>query len=274
MQIHLLAMLLVRLIGLCVAIVIPKSNTALVISAGRGGVTARSTYSKTLFGPANPYPKYSRVDPDLMERHQTKKRIATITAASPDKSFLPSVDDFKSVIQEMGWEYKQFLGKGSFGSAYLVRDPKSQRVFVAKTLTPSRNSHESAQREWTILNNPAVNLGAGDMIFEPKTNQFILPIKYIPGQSWSKAYKQGLLTIEQNRMIIDRLSVELDKLHRQGLVHRDPAPRNVILRNNNPSDPVLIDFGRALSSINDQELFLEDKQRLIGEVLRLEKSAV
>ena len=267
MNFYSLPILLVQLIELCVAIVIPKVNTAIALSAGRGGrmVTAPSTYSKTLLRTSTPYSLYSRIGPE--------KRIATIAAATPEKDHLEFVDDFKSDIQGLGWEFKQFLGKGSFGSAYLVKDEQSQRVFVAKTLTLSRNSHESAQREWSILNNPAVNLGAGDLVFEPKTNQFILPIKYIPGQSWNKAYKQGLLTIDQNRMIIDRLSVELDKLHSQGLIHRDPAPRNVILRNNNPSDPVLIDYGRALSSINDPELFLQDKQRLVGEVLRLENSA-
>src|SRR2546428_501780 len=47
-------------------------------------------------------------------------------------------------------------------------------------------------------------------------------------------------------LVLAPLLAALDEVHRQGLVHRDIKPANVQLRG--PGDPVLVDFGVALSA--------------------------
>ncbi len=66
------------------------------------------------------------------------------------------------------------------------------------------------------------------------------------------------LTVAAN-MIIKVLAV-LKFCHEQGVIHRDIKPCHVILRQGDPSDPVLIDFGLAFNEKTDCEFETESDQ--------------
>lgn len=136
---------------------------------------------------------------------------------------------------------------------------------VIKSFNPSSSSKEMVEHEWKMINHPAVGLGAGDVSIDPETDYFLLPMKYIPGETFRKAFDKFKINHAQVMPTWIKVNRLLDRLHASGLVHSDPAPRNVILRNNNPLDPILIDYGRAFES-RDPLQFTQDKKRLQSEL--------
>jgi len=56
-------------------------------------------------------------------------------------------------------------------------------------------------------------------------------------------HDRGPLSFDDARKVIVRLAETLDGLHREGYIHRDLHPRNVMLRHGALEDAVLIDFG-------------------------------
>ena len=146
------------------------------------------------------------------------------------------------------------LGCGGFGITYLAQDRTGSR-FVIKTII---NQVQSQSREqwaefWENLANEAVKLAqcGGRNPHIVKLYKVIrereLPciiMEYIEGETLSSIVERGVLDEQQALEYIAQIGTALTEIHRQGLLHRDVKPKNIMVRQDG-SGAVLIDFGIA-----------------------------
>jgi serine/threonine-protein kinase len=148
----------------------------------------------------------------------------------------------------------QKLGEGGFGQTFLAEDTQmpSGRRCVIKQLKPLANNpqvyqivQERFQREAAILE------GLGEMsrqiprlyAYFVEVEQFYLVQEWIEGQTLTqKVQTDGLLSEAAVRQLLLNILPVFHEIHRQGIIHRDIKPDNIMLRNPE-SEPVLIDFG-------------------------------
>ncbi|MEO0128694.1 MAG: protein kinase, partial [candidate division WOR-3 bacterium] len=79
---------------------------------------------------------------------------------------------------------------------------------------------------------------------EEEGGNFAIVMEYVDGDSLDKILKkQKTISLEESIRIIQKVCDALDYAHKQGIVHRDVKPANIIITKN--GEPKLMDFGIA-----------------------------
>jgi len=148
------------------------------------------------------------------------------------------------------YEIQSLLGAGGMGEVYRARDTRLDRTVAIKVLpqgladTPEvRQRFEREARAVSSLNHPHIcalyDVGNQDGIE-------YLVMEYIEGETLAKRLEGGpLATTDLLRYAIE-IADALDRAHRQGVIHRDLKPGNIMLTK---SGAKLLDFGLAKSSV-------------------------
>ncbi|MGI0487346.1 protein kinase domain-containing protein [Pantanalinema rosaneae CENA516] len=147
------------------------------------------------------------------------------------------------------------LGQGGFGRTYLAQDQgRFNELCALKELTPAQGgtyaldkSKELFQREAEILykiQHPQIPEFRAN--FEQDQRLFLVQ-DYVDGQTYrmllDQRRTQGIAFSETEILqLLRQLLPVLAHIHSKGIIHRDIAPDNIILRQQD-SKPVLIDFG-------------------------------
>jgi serine/threonine-protein kinase len=146
------------------------------------------------------------------------------------------------------------LGDGGFGTTYLAEDTQmpSHRRCVIKQLKPLHNNpqvyqmvKERFQREAAILEDLGDKSEQIPRLYAycEEAGQFYLVQEYIEGDTLSqRLQREGKLTEASVKEILLKLLSVLAYVHRNGIVHRDIKPDNIIIRQTDEL-PILIDFG-------------------------------
>jgi serine/threonine protein kinase len=141
------------------------------------------------------------------------------------------------------------LGAGGMGEVYRARDSRLDRSVAIKIL-PSQFSADPVRRQRfereakaiSSLNHPNIcvlhDIGHQDGID-------YLVMEYVEGETLAKRLEKGPLAIEQVLKYGTQIADALDKAHRNGVVHRDLKPGNIMLTS---SGAKLLDFGLAKPS--------------------------
>lgn len=159
-----------------------------------------------------------------------------------------------SILQNR-YRILSILGQGGFGRTYLGEDQgRFNERCALKELTPAQGtpyaldkSKELFQREAQILyqiQHPQIPQFRAT--FEQDQRLFLVQ-DYVEGQTYRQLLDQrraqGIAFSEAEVMqLLRQLLPVLAHIHSKGIIHRDIAPDNVILRQQD-SKPVLIDFG-------------------------------
>ena len=147
------------------------------------------------------------------------------------------------------------LGQGGFGRTYLAEDQgRFQEKCALKEFIPQNSGTQSLQKSKELFQREASILY---QIQHPQIPQFratfaqnqrlFLVQDYVEGKTYRvllaerKSRNEKFTEAEVLRLLQQLLPV-LDYIHSQGIVHRDIAPDNIILRERDRT-PVLIDFG-------------------------------
>jgi Tol biopolymer transport system component len=141
------------------------------------------------------------------------------------------------------------LGAGGMGEVYRARDTRLDRTVAVKILPqqmsddPSRKQRfEREAKTISSLNHPHIcvlhDVGHQDGID-------YLVMECLEGETLSKRLEKGPLPLEQVLRYGAQLADALDKAHRNGVIHRDLKPGNIILTCNGAK---LLDFGLAKPS--------------------------
>jgi hypothetical protein len=142
----------------------------------------------------------------------------------------------------------RLLGRGGMGSVYLARDLTLDRevaIKVVKTDSSSRDVHERLRREART----AARLSHPNIVplhaFGEVEGMPYFVMGYVRGESLAvRLRRDGTLPEDDARRILADLAEALDHAHRQGVVHRDVKPDNVLL-DDESGRALLTDFGVA-----------------------------
>jgi serine/threonine protein kinase len=178
------------------------------------------------------------------------------------------------------YEIVSLIGAGGMGEVYKAKDTRLDRTVAIKVL-PSHLSDnpdlkqrfEREARAVSSLNHPHIctlhDIGEQDGVD-------FLVMEFIEGESLADRLRKGALPLDQALRHGIEIADALDKAHRQGVVHRDLKPGNIMLTK---SGAKLLDFGLAkfrtdvsaetpsvLSALPTEEKPLTEKGAILGTV--------
>ncbi len=138
------------------------------------------------------------------------------------------------------------IGAGGMGEVYRARDTRLERTVAVKIVSEHfssdaerRQRFEREAKAISSLNHPHIctlyDVGRQDGVD-------FLVMEHLEGETLAHRLVRGPLPTEQLLRIGTEMAGALDKAHRQGVVHRDLKPGNVMLTK---SGAKLLDFGLA-----------------------------
>jgi hypothetical protein len=140
------------------------------------------------------------------------------------------------------------LGRGGMGVVYRARDSRLGRVVAIKMLTEGYSGNaemlhrfyrEASQTGALRHNNIVIVFDAGDQEGEP-----YIVMEYVEGEPLDKTIReQKRVPREFALSIVEQVCLALAYAHRNGVIHRDVKPANVIMQRDGTAK--LLDFGIA-----------------------------
>ena len=142
------------------------------------------------------------------------------------------------------------LGAGGMGVVYRARDTRLERTVAIKILPPHlsndpklRQRFEHEAKTISSLNHPHIctlyDVGQQDGID-------FLVMEYLEGETLAARLAKGPLPLDQVLKYGVQIADALDKANRNGVVHRDVKPGNIMLTK---SGVKLLDFGLAKAAV-------------------------
>jgi serine/threonine protein kinase len=145
------------------------------------------------------------------------------------------------------YETLKEIGRGGFAVVYRARDTELDRIVALKVLHPRLTTdpkfiqrfHQEARAAAGLHHSHIVTVYevGGD------AGQHFLAMTFLPGRTLDKRLAQGPIpmSIEQAISIVEQVAGALDRIHEQGLVHRDVKPGNITV--DDAGQATLLDFG-------------------------------
>src|SRR4029453_10826909 len=144
------------------------------------------------------------------------------------------------------YRIEQPLGAGGMGGVYRAADPPLDRTVAIKVLPDHlagdrelRERFEREARAVSSLNHP--NICTLYDVGRHEGPDFLV-MEYLEGETLAARLSRGRLPLAETLRYGIEVADALHKAHRQGIVHRDVKPGNVILTK---SGAKLLDFGIA-----------------------------
>lgn len=137
-------------------------------------------------------------------------------------------------------------GRGSFATVYIARDMENNRIYAAKVMHPEMADNDELlarfQREAHILLNINDTHVVRSIDYGDENNLHFIIMDYIDGQNL-KYFMNGPMELQRALYYTHQIAEGLDAAYKQGVVHRDIKPQNIMV---NSRDVVKItDFGLA-----------------------------
>src|SRR5438128_3040614 len=144
------------------------------------------------------------------------------------------------------YEVQAAIGAGGMGEVYRAKDTRLDRVVALKVLPSDLSSNperrqrlEREARAISRLSHPHIctlyDIGHQDGVD-------FLVMEYVEGETLEQRLQRGVPRTEQVLEFAIQISDALAKAHRQGVIHRDLKPGNIMLTK---SGAKLLDFGLA-----------------------------
>jgi serine/threonine protein kinase len=151
------------------------------------------------------------------------------------------------------YRIEKVLGKGGFGLVYLAQDEQLNRPVAVKVPHARRiSTPEDAEpylaeaRTVANLDHPGI-VPVHDVGSTADWPCYVVS-KYIQGTDLATKLKQERLQYRETAKLIATVADALHYAHKQGIVHRDVKPGNILIGND--GKPYVVDFGLALREEN------------------------
>ncbi|MFO0742344.1 MAG: protein kinase [Labilithrix sp.] len=154
--------------------------------------------------------------------------------------------DAGTVIAER-FEIERRVSAGGMSAVFRATDRQTGQIVAIKILygRDEGEHRERLYREARVLeklSHPGIvkYVAHGELGDKP-----YLAMEWINGETLGKRLSRTGLTMAESVRMVTRVAEILATGHAKGVIHRDIKPGNLILREQNTDDPVLIDFGIA-----------------------------
>ncbi len=156
------------------------------------------------------------------------------------------------VLQKGKYTIDSILGQGCFGITYRAIHHHFNQIVVLKTLNESLLQHQDFpkfQHQFITEAHLLANSGHPNIVkvwdFFEEDDIFFIVMDYIPGQNLAELIQSGYnLHPNQAAHYIHQIASALSVVHKNGFLHRDIQPKNII-RRAGTNTVVLTDFGIA-----------------------------
>jgi hypothetical protein len=151
----------------------------------------------------------------------------------------------------IGFQYRivRLLGKGGMGAVYLAHELALDREVAIKVLPPDRSETSQARERFRREARTAARLTHPNIVplltFGELRGLVYYVMGFVRGESLAaRLRRDGRMPAEETRRILGEIADALDHAHRQGVIHRDLKPDNVLL-DEGSGRAMLADFGIA-----------------------------
>lgn len=203
---------------------------------------------------------YSRQCSDCGASLTVDTRFCGLCGAPAPVSPAVSQDPLRLALEgKLGAQYRvlRLLGRGGMGAVYLARDLTLEREVAIKVVTPASDRdgmYERFRREAKT----AARLSHPNIVplhaFGEVDGMPYFVMGYVRGESLAdRMRRDGRLPEDDARRILTEIADALDHAHRQGVVHRDVKPDNVLLEDAS-GRALLTDFGIAKTITHGETL--------------------
>jgi WD40 repeat protein/DNA-binding SARP family transcriptional activator/energy-coupling factor transporter ATP-binding protein EcfA2 len=157
-----------------------------------------------------------------------------------------------------GYELRDRLGEGDFGSVYRAFQPLMGREVAVKVFSSAYVNHTLFVRRFETeahliarLEHPYI-VPLFDFWRDPDGAYLVMP--FLRGGNLSHALQRGGLSLAAVLRLLDHVGGAVAYAHRHGVVHRDIKPGNILL--DEEGNAYLSDFGIATSHANPADRLL------------------
>ncbi len=147
------------------------------------------------------------------------------------------------------YRIERVLGKGGYGLVYLAHDDQLQRLVAIKVPHPHLVTEASAAEAYlaearTVANLDHPNIVPVHDVGSTEDYPCFVVSKFIDGTDLKTRIKTSRLSLQECAELVATVAETLHFAHKQGLVHRDIKPGNLLL--DSSGKPYIADFGLAL----------------------------
>jgi eukaryotic-like serine/threonine-protein kinase len=162
------------------------------------------------------------------------------------------------------------VGEGAMADVYRAHDTGIERVVAIKVLKPDLRRDPEVARRFLRESKAAGNLSHANIatIYDVGEADGVpyIAMEYVEGRPLDEVLKeQGRLPCDRVLAIGAQLAAALAYAHRQGVVHRDVKPSNILLADKGQT-PKLLDFGIARMVEADAETDAAEKHAVATQV--------
>jgi eukaryotic-like serine/threonine-protein kinase len=149
------------------------------------------------------------------------------------------------------YEILREIGRGAMGVVYEARDPALDRTVALKVIQPSADREEARvfeerflaeARIAAALHHPGIVV-VHDAGRDPVTGTLFIALELVKGQTLADLAEAGPVDWRTALRLVAQVARALDHAHRQGVVHRDVKPANIVMLPT--GEAKVMDFGIA-----------------------------
>ena len=171
------------------------------------------------------------------------------TVDDPGRKPVPPISAPSTPLQIGRYRIERVLGKGGFGLVYLAHDDQLQppvaiKVPHRKLVDRPEDAEAYLTEARTVANLDHPNIVPVYDVGSTEDFPCYVVSKYIDGTDLATRLKQSRLSIHEAVELVATVAEALHHAHKQGLVHRDIKPGNILL--DSSGKPFVADFGLAL----------------------------
>jgi len=149
------------------------------------------------------------------------------------------------------------LGEGGMAVVYKAYDTRLERNVAIKVITPSRQLSKQFLQRFEIEAKALAQLSHPNIVkvldFGEQDGMPYIVMEWLPGGTLKSKMGKSILWHEAAQMLVPAAQA-LGYVHRQGIVHRDVKPANILIAAS--GQPMLSDFGIAKLLESEQTLDL------------------
>jgi protein kinase-like protein len=182
------------------------------------------------------------------------ERVQPTTVQAAADPLLEALD------KAIGFQYRieRLLGRGGMGAVYLAHELALDRDVAIKVLPPDQANTGELRERFKREARTAARLSHPNIVplytFGEVSGLLYFVMAYVAGESLAgRLRRTGPLDSEATCTLLAAVCDALDYAHRQGIVHRDIKPDNILIDAESDT-PRLTDFGIARLALADAQL--------------------